>query len=178
MLHHLIPLLLAVTAAAEVTLAPFEFTFSAVDPVLHYSPIGNRTGDTQGGTSATNAPSGARSLTEDGWEITYSGTNIAADQVTATTIGSGTPKRSTSTVGATVTLSWVGTGLWFYGTSSDANGFSVTVDGFPTNINNTDGVLGGIQNLPYKQHSAELKVRSGTIDLTTVTILTGFDTEG
>lgn len=174
----LVSILLAVAASANTTLVPFEFTFSAVDPVLQYAPIGPRTADTQGGTSAANAPTGASSVTTDGWEITYSGTDIPADKVTYTTIGSGTPKRSTSTAGATVSVSWVGTGLWFYGNSTDANGFSVTVDGFPTNINNTNGILGGIQNLPYKQHQAQLKVQSGTLDLYTVTILAGLETEG
>jgi len=167
-----------VAVVAARTLAPFDMSISAADPVVQFAPIGNRTSDTQGHSDSANTPTGAASVTDNGWELSYSGVDLPAANVTYTTLGKGTPKRSTKTVGATITLKWVGTGIRFYGNTTDATGIGISVDGFPTNVNNTNGVLGGIDNLPYRQHQAVLTVNSGTLDFYSATITTALETDG
>jgi hypothetical protein len=170
--------LATLVSAANLTLSPFDIDISVANPVMRFAPIGPRTPDTQGQTNPDNEPTGAASVLTGGWELSYSDTDVPFENVTFTTLGVGTPKRSTNTSGATVTLDWVGTGIFFYGNTTDAAGFDVSVDGFPTNVNGTGGVLGGVTNLPFKQHQAVLTVTSGTLDLYSATITTALQTEG
>lgn len=170
-------LLGVVITAAQAASHPFNFTLSAVDPLLRYEPIGIRTADTKGGTDPSNAPTGAASQTAKGWELSYSGVDIPAANVTFYTLGEGTPKRSTNSPDATVTVNWTGTGIWFKGNATDAADFQVTVDGHPTLVNSAKGVLGGVADLPYVVHTAVLKVNSGTVDVLGATITTNVEAE-
>ncbi|WOO85474.1 uncharacterized protein LOC62_07G008973 [Vanrija pseudolonga] len=169
----------ASAAANQTSLTPLTFPVSAADPVLAFSPVGPRTPDTQGGTDAANAPTGANSVAPaDGWDMSYSGVDLPLANITFSTLGAGVPKRTTSYSGATVALKFIGTGVVFYGNTTDSAGFSVKVDGFPVNSAGTNGLLVNVTNLPYTQHQAILTVNSGTLDFYSASILTALQTEG
>ncbi|KAL1405568.1 hypothetical protein Q8F55_009207 [Vanrija albida] len=167
-------------AAANTSLAPLTFPVSSADPVLSFAPVGPRSPDTQGGTDPGNAPTGANSVPPaDGWEMTYSDVNLPLSNITFNTLGAGRPKRTSSKSGATVTLKFVGTGVVFYGNSSDRTGYGVRVDGFPVNTAGGDaGLLVNVSGLPYAQHQAILTVNSGTIDFYSAAIVTALQTQG
>lgn len=128
------------------TPSPYNITVPDSSPLFHYSPYGD--GDSSGG-----------------WNVTYSG--IADSSYNDPTLPSpinilpnGTSSHRTTSSGATIDMSWTGTGVTLLGGGS-AGAYQTVLDsseiliGTPDNGQNILAVYSG---LSYGNHSIELKL--------------------
>ncbi len=100
-----------------------------------------------------------------GWNDTFS--DIAWGAYNPKALPEGDSAAVTSFAGATVSVSWVGTGAWFHGSGGDV---AVTVDGREV-YSGAMGVVGA-SGLVYDLHNATLRVTGGTVSVTNVTLTT------
>lgn len=135
-------LLLASAAAA---LVEHNVTMRSTAAILTYSPY-NTTAD-------------------QGWNETY--TLASWGEYNTGALPDGDGAQVTSFAGATVSVSWVGTGAYFHGTGGAV---AVTVDGKET-YSGPMGVV-GVSNLAYAAHNATLSVTGGSVSVTNVTLTT------
>ncbi|KAL0580033.1 hypothetical protein V5O48_001967 [Marasmius crinis-equi] len=118
---------------------PYNLTISSQAASLAYSPL----------RSLSNS-------TDDGWVLSYSG-GLVADPNYWGRRGIGADYHSTTRAGASVQISWVGTGIYFYGNASSGT-YNIKVDGqsIPGADVPNGGLLGSKTGLSYKQHTATL----------------------
>ena len=86
---------------------------------------------------------------------------------------------STTFVGATAQLNWIGTAIYLYGEGS-LSGYTIDIDGTTTTpASNTAGLLFSQSGLTYGSHSLVLKVvLSGVIQISRATITVGMGEVG
>ncbi|KAL1413763.1 hypothetical protein Q8F55_001545 [Vanrija albida] len=148
--------LAAAGVAAGAALTEHNFTISDMSPMLTY----------------TNAGAWNASWTQSNW-TTWVGND--------TRIGYGDSLHTTTEVGSSVALSFVGTGVAFFGSAD--GGVSLQVDGgaaATTTLSNVvNGSLAGIGGLEYAYHTVKLALASGSaLTLKSVVITTAIGGEG
>ncbi|KAL0580032.1 hypothetical protein V5O48_001966 [Marasmius crinis-equi] len=123
---------------------PYNLTIPSQAASLVYSPL-----------------RGSSNNTNDAWVLSYSGGLVAQDSYWGRR-GIGADYHTTTQKGASIQVSWVGTGIYFYGNAS-SDSYNLKVNG--QNVQGADvpngGLLGSKDGLPYKQHSATLSVSGG-----------------
>ena len=125
--------------------APYNVTISSQTASILYSP----TRDTS---------------LDKGWNVTYS--NGLIDEGGFGIAGLGIGSHSSTTAGATMQLSWVGTAIYLYGESTRSS-YKITVDGvdvfepLPPDGHLEPGLLGLKTGLSYGRHTAVLTVVGG-----------------
>ncbi|CAK9783698.1 hypothetical protein CC85DRAFT_285549 [Cutaneotrichosporon oleaginosum] len=140
----MLALLLAASAAAA-ALVEHNVTMRSTAAILHYTPF--------------------NTTVEQGWNETYS--EASWGEYNTRALPDGDSAFVTSYAGATVGVSWVGTGAYFHGTGGDV---AVSVDGKDV-YSGGMGVV-GVGGLPYAAHNATLTVRGGTVSVTNLTLTT------
>ncbi|KAK7058654.1 hypothetical protein VNI00_002290 [Paramarasmius palmivorus] len=129
-----------------------------MDPIPYNVTISSRT------ASILYSPTRDTSL-DKGWNVTYS--NGVKDVGWFGKAGVGIGSHSTTTAGATMKLSWVGTAIYLYGESAKATSYGISVDGVdvfgssPSGSSFEPGLLGLKTGLSYGSHTAELTVVGG-----------------
>ncbi|BEI82293.1 hypothetical protein CcaverHIS002_0301610 [Cutaneotrichosporon cavernicola] len=101
-----------------------------------------------------------------GWNETYSLASWGEYNTGA--MPDGDNAHVTSHIGATVSVSWVGTGVYFHGSGQ----VSIQVDDNETYSGPMDVGGVGVGGLPYTSHNAILSVTEGTVSVTNVTLTT------
>lgn len=145
-----------VAVASAATLTEHNFTISDMSPMLTYTNPG-----------AWNA-----SWTQSNWS-----TWVSND----TRFGNGDSMHTATEVGSSVTLSFVGTGVEFFGSAD--GGVSLTVDTGSATTNTLSQVvntsLAGVRGLDYAYHTVKLALASGSaLTLKNVVITTAIGGEG
>ncbi|KAK1215831.1 hypothetical protein PQX77_021557 [Marasmius sp. AFHP31] len=99
--------------------------------------------------------------TDEGWVLSYSG-GLVPDASYWGRRGIGADYHATTRKGSTVQISWIGTGIYFYGNAT-SDGYKIKVDG--DDVQEADvpngGLLGSKTDLPYKKHTSTLTVIGG-----------------
>lgn len=112
------------------------------------------------------------------WNVSYS-QSAQDDWSYSNNLGKGISSHNTSLVGASVELSWTGTGVWIYGTG-DRAAYTVQIDSDPAVLGQGDneGVLFTQTNLTYGPHGLTLTVLNTLISITGVNITVGLGDSG
>lgn len=151
-------LALAALASAQ---TPYNITVTDMSPTVAYTPQ-------------------QQALAADGWNGTYSETPW--EYYTNMSLGEGNTLHTTSMVGASAEVSFVGVGVAFYGSGSgqlvlsvDGEGQDVTFDagqpGSPVQLLASTSVLFGY-------HNASIKLVSGSVSLARVVMTTYIGADG
>ncbi|KAK1230525.1 hypothetical protein PQX77_006397 [Marasmius sp. AFHP31] len=122
---------------------PYNLTIPSQAASLTYSPLR---------TSSNNS--------DEGWVLSYSGGLVPGNYWGRKGIGA--DYHATTLKGSTVQISWIGTGIYFYGNAT-SDGYKIKVDG--DDVQGADvpngGLLGSKTGLQYKKHTSTLTVVGG-----------------
>ncbi|OSX56608.1 hypothetical protein POSPLADRAFT_1159710 [Postia placenta MAD-698-R-SB12] len=146
-------------AEADTELALYNFTFTDQSAYVIFLPYRDGPLDSQ-------------------WNVSYS-QSAQDDWSYSNNLGKGISSHKTTLVGASVELSWTGTGVWIYGTG-DRAAYTVQIDFDPAVLGQGDneGVLFTQTNLTYGPHDLTLTVLNSLISITGVNITVGLGDSG
>lgn len=141
----------------------FNMTLANSSPMLQYAPGVPTPGNFSDPTQA--------------WNVTLSDVSYANYNQSSGLgyVALGSSMHTTSKKGARVQISWVGTAIYFLGSTTGA--FQLDVDGTVPSIVVGPGLVAGASGLPYDYHTASLTLDSGSISLTNVTLTSGLKTD-
>lgn len=171
----MLPLMLAMLGAIAPALAsqrrPLNISITDNSPLLWYDPDVPRPEEN---TTRTGAPT-------DSWNVTWSSTPWSL--WTPNRVGHGTSAHATKAVGASVTFSWMGTGVTFLG---HLDGQSAAVElqlleSFSAQEGEVhypgDGRLASLHGLSWGWHQVRLILKAGTVSVTGLEYSTEIETQ-
>lgn len=154
--------------AAELQRRPLNITITDNSPMLIYSP----------GIPRPEENSTRSGLARDSWNVSFS--NSKWSEWTPNRVGHGTSEHRVSTPNATVSLSFMGTGVRFLGHTEDNANVSLrlvqsTIPKGRASYDDGRGTVADLQ-LRWGRHTVQLTLHNGTMVLTGVEIRTEIET--
>lgn len=144
-------------AAGALNNITFNWTLTDMDTILQYTP----------------APTSASET--NGWLNTFSDSTNPTFGSTNSVVGMGNSSHTTSLPNAYMTIQFVGTGIYLFGTGDDSSLLRLSVDGINADFSPSKlykPLLGFVNKLPYGDHSAVLSSLGGKTSLQRVNIET------
>lgn len=150
----LVAMALALATVAQAAFESYSFKVTDMSPMFAYSPSSSGTADQT-------------------WNQTWSQTNWSQWMTGQDMMGQGFSSHTTTFAGATVSISFLGTGVTFTGDASGS--VSVIVDGgsdSPSDVSAVNTTVGQATGLDYAYHTVTLKLHSGELALQSAQIAT------
>lgn len=144
----------AADAPSSSSFEPYSFSITDMSPMLVYSP----------------SSSGPADQT---WNQSWSQSDWTKYMPEEDMMGDGISAHSTVFAGASVTLSFLGTGVSFSGVASGS--VALIVDGgsdSPSDLDVSNATLASVSGLDYAWHNATLKLHSGALSVQSAGITT------